>query len=457
MFKTFSIVGFFFISSINAAVHIGTNDDSQAMVLPFYTVANGLNTLLTIDNSSDQYKAVKINLRSNNQADALHSFNLYIPPKDMWVAVIAQLNNNVQVLSNDQTCTLNLSELSESQALESNWNTGLIEVFEMGTVDESIFGDSHTSEHCQILDDAWNGQTATINWRDDPTTSMQAVSSGIRTSASIIDVLNGFSFDVPVLNLSGFFSTNTIAHHAPESNLPDLASGETSSMVIYNGQAVTTNWPTGYEAVSALIMKTGVENEFSLSAFLGAESEWILSFPTWQHHLSNPDSSAPFVVTEDNEYQLPGDFSRGFYSYDRTGHEFSFNTGLIDPPPPPHEEPFSFSVINYVFFNNMTPATSALSGQIDTHIVPFNIRPLDSSHSGHDHADFEEGKIKLNFLLDTHYTPNTGGDNGQYHGLPVFGFAFQKFYNASAQPGLLATYALAKEHIGTVLIDGINP
>ena len=54
------------------AVNISPGGYGEAVILPYYTVNNGLNTLLTINNSTDQVKAVKIHFREGKDIQDIH-------------------------------------------------------------------------------------------------------------------------------------------------------------------------------------------------------------------------------------------------------------------------------------------------------------------------------------------------------------------------------------------------
>jgi hypothetical protein len=441
------------LSQLHAAVHLSSDGKAEAMILPYYTVANGLTTLLTIDNTTVEFKALKIHLREAKKGDSVYSFNLYLSPKDMWAAGITNINDIVNIISNDESCTLNLNNLIGPPSLIPNdaweWQTGMIEIIEMGVVDTSQFDGMNDSNRCQMLNDAWEAEGPNSLWRADGTHAMMPVSGGLHARASVIDVSNGFSFDVPLVYLDHFYPNGTIDNQPPESALPDLSSGDRNSLLFYEGEALTTEWPTGYEAVSALMMKTTLENQFETNAAYGAQTEWVISFPTARYHLNDLENDFPFGSSQFNDFNFPGDLGWGWTAFNRESYEWTFQCFVLCPPIPPNSLDH---FVNTYMFNTDNNMASLISGSQRSNVRLFNILNYGIG------LDFGSGKVHFN-LNDYYYTfTNDRGMNALsqkqqiYHGLPVIGFAFQQFRNANAQPGLLATYATAKAHYGNQVI-----
>ena len=163
----------------------------------------------------------------------------------------------------------------------------MIEVIEMASFPfSSDFFDQPgpDEENCNEIAEGWEEGGI---WTAADVTELTPVSGGLTGQVIVFDVTNGFSFQVPSITLDHFFPENSIAHFAPDSGLPNLSSGNNQRMVTYQGQSITTQWPTGYEAVSALLMKISTENEFNIEEVVDAQSEWVISFPTAQYHLAN--------------------------------------------------------------------------------------------------------------------------------------------------------------------------
>lgn len=454
LYMNFSKLFCIFLLSFNiqAAVHISHNGKAEAMIVPYYTVANGLTTLLTIDNTTDEFKAIKLHLREARKGDAIYSFNLYLTPKDMWAAAITDVNGVVNILSNDESCTINLHNLigPPPQTPEGGWEwqTGLLEIIEMGVIDTTQIPDMNNENRCQVMNDAWEAQGPNSLWRADGTNAMLPVTGGLQANTTVIDVSSGFSFDVPVIHLDDFYPENTIDNQPPESEFPDLSSGDTVSLLIHNGQAITTQWPTGYEAVSALLMKTTLENEFDVETATAGATEWVISFPTARYHLSSPISHKPFYYNN-GMFTFPGSNGSGWSVISREAEFRTFYCMYKCTPPTPLNT-ISHHVNTFIF-NSHGQQNSLISGEERENVLKLN------NHTDLD--DFTHGKVEM-YLLNGFYseindrgTDTVTSNQHIYHGLPFVGFAFQKYQNAHAQPGLLATYATAKPHTGNILIE----
>ncbi len=83
MHKFILTIGLLWTFDSTAAVHLSTDGKAQAMIVPYYTVANGVATLLSIDNTTKEFKALKIHLRETKKGDAIYTFNLYLASKDI--------------------------------------------------------------------------------------------------------------------------------------------------------------------------------------------------------------------------------------------------------------------------------------------------------------------------------------------------------------------------------------
>jgi hypothetical protein len=80
------------------AVMINPNGLGQVLVYPYYTVRNGynvagvsaapFNTLLSIVNTTNSTKAVKVRFREGKASAEVLDFNVFLSPYDMWTAAV---------------------------------------------------------------------------------------------------------------------------------------------------------------------------------------------------------------------------------------------------------------------------------------------------------------------------------------------------------------------------------
>lgn len=436
------------------AVNISQTGYGQAIILPYFTVNNNLHTLISINNSTDDIKALKLHFREGKEGKAVLSFNLYLAPQDIWAAgVLPQTStipghegeSSAYLISGDSSCTPFLPTLGqpflpyeiEAESEDTNMQRareGYIEIIEMGVVDPSselaqamTFAlNAEAPRNCAAIETAFiNGVWSTEN--DFQTTDMMPVSGGIAATASIIDINEGVMFPVNSIAFEHFFPENSIFHTMTgDTRIPSLEHAETTSQLIFDGQAILSEWDHGYQAINALLSKSRLESLYDLYEPVVARSEMTLTFPTKRFHQSD---EAPFGISEINETE--GCISFDSSVYDRNGQAFCspyYGCGPLTEkltPLPPEIQPVLCRGVNTLAFfefgsiNDEQP-TTILGGDY------FTARNV---------LAYESGKMIFGFNQTT-----TSNNGHTYTGLPVTGMTFQKYTNAGAAAGLLAQY-----------------
>ncbi|MCX7553578.1 hypothetical protein OS175_06775 [Marinicella sp. S1101] len=453
----------FLTQNTQAAVHISQNNQGQAIVFPYFTVANDLNTLFSISNEQNTAKAVKINIREGKGGDAMYSLNLYLGAQDTWTMALVETDGFINLLTGDESCVINLVAPDIESAVNWDWQTGMVEVIEMGnfSIESELFfpnpftNDITTEENCQNIISAWTDSGV---WTSDSSDNLNPVSGGLTGQVSVFDVARGFTFQVPSVTLNDFFPSGSINHFAPNSGLPDLNSGDNISSVLYQGNLITTVWPTGYEAVSALLMKTSTSNDFTLEAFIDAKSEWVISFPTLNFHLNNNLTTEPFMTSDFNTVLEPGQFFFSQYTgvpviersglYDRDGRFYFTDLSIVDPPPPPSFTALKFdSMVNTTVMIGVLPPfidgvrtfpPSTISGEPRDNVFHYFV-----DTSSNPNLDTGKRTERIQYQVNDRGIDQLSQATQNYHGLPFIAFAYSRYTNANAQPGLLATYSSA--------------
>ena len=83
------IAGVAGISNMANAVYLNPDGLGSVLIYPYYTVNGGNATLLSVVNTTNEGKAVKVRfLEAYNSREVL-DFNLYLSPFDVWVAQVA--------------------------------------------------------------------------------------------------------------------------------------------------------------------------------------------------------------------------------------------------------------------------------------------------------------------------------------------------------------------------------
>jgi hypothetical protein len=306
------------------AVHRDPQGMGQVLIYPYYTVNAGHATLLSVVNTTDDAKAIKLRFREAVKGRPLLDVNLYLGAYDVYTAgVVADGDDGpVRLLSTDTSCIVSAGDATAATtALELRYDgpddgrpglqrtrEGWIEVIEMGVLADtngdtfdgaSSFADAatHVSGRplgCDRLAAAWNGGAWSVDATRaaaDDTVGVAPPRGGLHGGGAIIDVAAGVvhAFDADAID--DFFGLAETTLHTPAgSDLPDLASAESTpgrarAIVFSNGRLLELEFAAGRpDAVSAVLMAEDYHNEFSISPALSAASEWIVTFPTRHLH-----------------------------------------------------------------------------------------------------------------------------------------------------------------------------
>ena len=329
---------------------------------------------------------------------------------------------------------------------------GHFEMIEMGEV---VGSDAVAATHvagvpssCATLNGNWLPPTG--KWLADASINIVDPdgSGGLFGSVSLVDVEEGVDF---AYNADAFQAYSTAQQHANPGDLfPNIATGSSSTSIVFNnGTAIATDWLTSsVEAVSASYMHQNLYGEYALDAVINAKTEWVVTFPTKSFYVDpirsiGPVPVAPFttIIGDLGDGVIPACEPYGVAGlYDREEGEPALPPGTIVPSPvPPGADPtipvFCYEA-NVLEFNRDTATTGASA-------------ILGSNNTTHLATPFENGWVNLGFSQSTsNGVSNPGGVTQTYAGLPVTGFALQKYTNSGAQPGLLAQYGGLFPHRG---------
>ncbi len=439
------------------AVQISQGRIGEVLIFPYYTVNNGLNTLYSVVNTSDQPIAAKIRfLEGQNAADVL-TFNIYLSAHDVWTGALVpaqstiaghQGEDSVMHFTSDQSCAPFLLkngqeflpfliDLDGSNDDLVRARDGHFEVLEMGVVTgEAANHVTHDSDGipqaCEMILAAWglSGEWL-LSELGDPV-------GGLTGSASLVNVSEGLSFSYDPLVLSDFWQQSGI-HTEPGSELPNLSSAAPESRVFLDdGEWALSQWTHGYQAVSAVMMQQTIINEYALDSLVNGKSEWVVTMPTKHHHTNQvPLSQIPPFTSPWTGRVACGDFE--ITTFDREEQLEILTVGGVTRPPRPPAPQFCFAsnLLEFILPGNDASIRSGILGSTN--------RVIEKTPSS---ATTENGWAVIAFSDARNQLESQQGPS--YKGLPVTGFAVQQFTNGGAGPGLLAQYGSLFEHKGTV-------
>ena len=342
------------VSVSNATgVHVNPEGTGQVLIYPFYTARGGNDTLISIVNTTERGKAVKVRFREALNSREVLDFHLYMSPYDVWTAAVTENSaGGATLFTADTSCTVpaipstgvDFLDFDFAQAAvvgggsSSNPDfpgtldgaatgiertaSGYIEVIEMGSMVDrekltapakaadlkpghiewaSKHGATGVPNSCATLVGAWTDYTgvpaASIpvaggKWLVDPSFGLEDPTGGLFGAASVINVDAGTMFSFNAVALDNFWGADdgpaaTVSSHSvPGEDAPNLASTtNTVSHVLSGGVMVEQEFDLGIQAVSAAIMRSSIANEYATDATIGAQTEWVVTFPTKSYHV----------------------------------------------------------------------------------------------------------------------------------------------------------------------------
>lgn len=438
------------------AVTTGDDGLGQVLLYPYYSVRNGNDTLVTVTNTTDSAKAVKVRVLESKNSREVIDFNLYLSKHDVWTGVITITADGAKLMTGDKSCTVptipaggvefrNFAYTGSNADGEAGGldrtREGYVEIIEMGAVTAVDIDPTATTLPFDVAVTHVNGvpkncAAVTADWADGTFTpgSLSAPTGGLMGTGTLINVANGtdFSFDPVVLDAF----TVAANHTAPGSLLPSLEQAvPAQSTVFFQGAAITSNWANGELAdpVSALIMRTAVLNEFTVEPTLAAGTDLVVNFPTKRFYVdSDLDTDADSV---DLNYRRP--FTQDFKLngaceevtlniWDR--EETTTTTDVDFSPAPPVGKNSLCWEVNVITVNGSNVLGSPLALNVPN-------------------AGFNSGWLKIGFPAIAGNVDINGATTRQmisdeaavYSGLPVIGFGVQEYVNGNLG-GLLSNY-----------------
>ncbi|HET6604084.1 MAG TPA: hypothetical protein VFG21_07700 [Xanthomonadaceae bacterium] len=319
--------------SVANAVHVNPDGLGQVLIYPYYTVNNGQATLISVVNTTDEVKAVKVRfLESLNSAEVL-DFNLYLSPFDVWTGAILDTDGGddgrASLVTQDRSCTVpteiaatlaNPTSTTPFQNFQyavfepdtgprglDRTREGHIEIIEMGVVESTALAAAATHNssgvpaNCPALQTAfvtgiWNPTTG------DPNTLVSTPTGGLFGAGEIVNVAAGTNLSYNAVALDAFYTfaiadgatdANDDLHNFPESIDPSLSDARNGvdfaiARVFDAGTVVDLGFEFGEpDAASAALMHNEIYNEYNTLPSLNAASEWVMTFPTKRAHTYN--------------------------------------------------------------------------------------------------------------------------------------------------------------------------
>lgn len=449
--------------SAGAANAVNTNPEGlgEALVYSHFTTRNNISTLLSVVNTTDKAKVVKVRfLEGKNSAEVL-DFNLFLSPKDVWTASItaSAATGGARVDTTDRSCIspevirasgynfVNFTYVGDSDSSLDRTREGYVEIIEMATITGTAAADvTHNAAGepaCKMISD--------LKVREN-SENYGYPSGGLFGAATLVG--SGMSTGYNAVALEGLdYVLGPTQTGSPD---PSLKSGDNTVAVVVDSPSPSTSRVTAAsfndarDAVSAVLMAETVYGEYSytaLTAGLTFSTDWVLTFPTKRLYVSGVSVPAPFQrAWSSTSSTACHDIS--IYSYDR---EEGSQAGedLPSPLPPTGKNGLCYesSVISMGGLN--AGASRVLGSKNAIGVSPFQSKP--ASGGGWAELKFDATITpKLAARADSQQTYITGGvipaatiGPVTFYGLPVIGFSVSEAKFADKSASFNSSYSLS--------------
>src|SRR6056297_2372465 len=94
------------MAGVANAVNVNPDGLGQVLLFPYYTTRGGNDTYVSIVNTTEEGKAVKIRFIEALNSREVLDFNIYMSPWDVWTGAITPGDEGAKLVSFDNTCTV---------------------------------------------------------------------------------------------------------------------------------------------------------------------------------------------------------------------------------------------------------------------------------------------------------------------------------------------------------------
>lgn len=505
-----SLAGIAGIANISNAVNVNPDGTGQVLIYPYYTANAGNQTILSVVNTTNVGKAVKVRFLEGRNSREVLDFNLFLSREDVWTAAILNLGGATSagsILTFDTSCTAPLfssaGTTTASGVAYVDFRNQLYTDDVEGTtgLDRTREGHFEIIEMATILNAGPLGLSIThVSGTDRPpataTTGCAVVAAtagvgpffagpgsavpsiglptgGLFGGAAVLNVANGTYTNYAATALDGFWSGTEIGYSAPDSLFPSLTNVAPASLVFSNGRIISSTWGNNavfdslnqtlgqrVDAISALFMSDTLLNEYTTETALNAASEWVITYPTKRYYVNDfvtaagapaalPPFTRPYVSGQACEAMV-------FSSWNR--EEFTQNQNCITNPTAPG-----------CGFSPPTPGAPPSALCFETNVLSFN-QTITNIANGTTSPSKILGSVHTRNIVTPSVTPGSkagwtrvqqaitapGGatvrrtrfsvEGHRFLGLPSVGFWAISVENNNATPGVKGFYGGAYNH-----------
>jgi len=490
-----ALVGSLGLAGTANAINVNPDGTGEILLYSLYTTEGGNDSLINITNTTEEAVAVKVRFIEGMNSQEVLDFNLYLSHEDVWTGAIVRSAQGAMLITNDKSCTVPAIpaggvEFRKTQYQGGSYargkggpqgtdrtRVGYVEVIEMGVLHNEdtpatpaskgfnpAYWATHTAgtpNSCAKLVSAWSPGSGA--WSNDNDRQVSTPEGGLYGSMVLVNVDGGTDVAYDAVAIDNYAENDL--HSSPGSLSPSLnTSGGNTSFDLpfgFSGSASRT-----VDAVSAVLMRSAIMNDYLTVSGLNAETDWVVTFPTKKFYSATYADSVNNITTLPPADGLPdaGFDPQPFVSFWNAGLGGSacepFKLGFWD-----QEE--GTAAQGGVDFSPLPPGAGPISLCWEANIVDIN--GSDTLGGGFTVNNvglpngFDAGWLRMDFTGS--YPNNAVGQtfnrvldraSGNIQGLPVIGFAVTAFVNGSVG-GLLSNYAGLTEHKAEFRSGGVLP
>lgn len=453
------------------AVDLNPDGLGQVLIYPYYTVNKGQDTMISVVNTTNVGKAVKVRFLEGYNSREVLDFNLFLSAHDVWTAAVttAEAGHSdtgaAMIVTGDTSCTTppipaggqefsdatytggSVAPFDEAdkgpQTLERT-REGYIEIISMGDIVEpSPLSTAIThKQNGKPNEGVPPGCNSAVTTDNNPAAYLVPPTGGLFGAGAIVNVGEGTYFGYNADAIDGFTATtlwsssSALEPSLQQANTASLPAGA-RSYIFTDGQLLTVDYTDpntgGRDAVSAVFMSDALYNEWLVGGPLSANTDWVVTFPTKRFYVDpayvGNVADAPFVEVFKGESNV----AVGLGLYDQEEGRTTTSEGFSPPKGSrPSSLPFEVNVISFL----SNTGAGDVSGVFGSVLRP-NIKPYGTA-----------GWLKLDLAVGDggrHRLPGgvsaTTGLPAILSGLPATGHMAYNVVNSNAQPGKLSNYS----------------
>jgi hypothetical protein len=454
-----------------SAVSLNPKGIGQLLVYPYYTVNKNQDTLISVANTTDIGKVVSVEIFEGINGRHVLYFKLFLSPHDVWTASITQTadDGGGVIRTDDRSCTypnfpqdggvdFRTADFDGTGPVPADSGPQGITRTREGYVTMISAGDiipgSPTDQRTRHIQGGTPGDGTPPGCADISNTNVvedvTAPSNGLYGSAAIVNVGEGTYFAYNADAVAGFTSIPIISSAAvfgptlQDANSVEATNGVARAYLSDNaGRALALDYAFGVDAVSAVFMSDAIYNEYLVDASLGANTDWVVTFPTKPYYTDSLyGSDVPFPPFDEEFTDGVSNVLVTGTIYDREESSAGTHCEACTPLSLPYN-------VNLISFLTVPAPAGGPSGVFGSMLTGFNIAPYGTA-----------GALTLDFVNgnpDAHELPggiDGAGNEVTLRGLPAAGFMSYNIINTNAQPGMLANYGGAFHHQATTSCVG---